>query len=171
MYLSIGNISTNYFSNNKIRLEPLNFFFVNFPKNFSILRSHPSWPPNPTPSSPSPTPNFFFFEFSQKLQFFVHIHPDPPNPTQPIFFFLIFTKTSILCSHPPCDPPLPPTRPDPPPPKKKKKKKKKFSQKLHFSVHIYPDILRQRVCRCDISALPTPVLNFATFMYKHLLGA
>ena len=27
------------------------------------------------------------------------------------------------------------------------------------------------ICRCDISALPTPVLNFATFMYKHLLGA
>ena len=27
------------------------------------------------------------------------------------------------------------------------------------------------ICRCDISALPTPVPNLATFMYKHLLGA
>ena len=26
-------------------------------------------------------------------------------------------------------------------------------------------------CRYDVSALPTPVLNLATFMYKHLLGA
>ena len=25
--------------------------------------------------------------------------------------------------------------------------------------------------RYDVSALPTPVLNLATFMYKHLLGA
>ena len=25
-------------------------------------------------------------------------------------------------------------------------------------------------CRYDISVLPTPVLNLATFMYKHLLG-
>ena len=27
------------------------------------------------------------------------------------------------------------------------------------------------ICRCDFSAFPTPVLNLATFMYKHLLGA
>ena len=30
------------------------------------------------------------------------------------------------------------------------------------------NILTLQCCRCDISALPTPVLNFATFMYKHL---
>ena len=30
------------------------------------------------------------------------------------------------------------------------------------------NILTLQFCRCDISALPTPVLNFATFMYKHL---
>ena len=26
-------------------------------------------------------------------------------------------------------------------------------------------------CRYDVTALPTPVLNLATFIYKHLLGA
>ena len=31
--------------------------------------------------------------------------------------------------------------------------------------------LTLQFCRYDISALPTPVLNLATFMYKHLLGA
>ena len=38
-------------------------------------------PPPPPPDPPPPKKNiFFFFEFSQKLQFFVHIHPDPPKP-------------------------------------------------------------------------------------------
>ena len=32
------------------------------------------------------------------------------------------------------------------------------------------NILTLQFCRCDISTLPTPVLNLATFMYKHLLG-
>ena len=31
--------------------------------------------------------------------------------------------------------------------------------------------LTLQFCRYDFSALPTPVLNLATFMYKHLLGA
>ena len=31
--------------------------------------------------------------------------------------------------------------------------------------------LTLQFCRYDGSALPTPVLNLATFMYKHLLGA
>ena len=30
--------------------------------------------------------------------------------------------------------------------------------------------LTLQFCRYDVSALPTPVLNLATFMYKHLLG-
>ena len=31
--------------------------------------------------------------------------------------------------------------------------------------------LTLQFCRYDVSALPTPVLNLATFMYKHVLGA
>ena len=31
--------------------------------------------------------------------------------------------------------------------------------------------LTLQFCRYDVSALPTSVLNMATFMYKHLLGA
>ena len=31
--------------------------------------------------------------------------------------------------------------------------------------------LTLQFCRYDVSALPTPVLNLATFMYEHLLGA
>ena len=31
--------------------------------------------------------------------------------------------------------------------------------------------LTLQICRYDVSVLPTPVLNLATFMYKHLLGA
>ena len=31
--------------------------------------------------------------------------------------------------------------------------------------------LALQFCRYDVSVLPTPVLNLATFMYKHLLGA
>ena len=31
--------------------------------------------------------------------------------------------------------------------------------------------LTLQFCRYDVSALPTPVLNLATFMVKHLLGA
>ena len=31
--------------------------------------------------------------------------------------------------------------------------------------------LTLQFCRYDVSALPTPVLNLATFMYLHLLGA
>ena len=31
--------------------------------------------------------------------------------------------------------------------------------------------LTLQFCWYDVSALPTPVLNLATFMYKHLLGA
>ena len=31
--------------------------------------------------------------------------------------------------------------------------------------------LTLQFCRYDVSVLPTPVLNLATFMYKHLLGA
>ena len=83
----------------------------------SILGSHPPYPispPNPnivftstmSPGNPTPTlpptpppPRIFFIEFSQKHQFFVHIHPDPPNPTPnptpdptPPIFFRIFTK-------------------------------------------------------------------------------
>ena len=73
---------------------------------------------------PNPSTDFIF-EFSQKLQFFVHIDPTPPPPSPgffffhknfnysftstltpqaeppPDFFFRIFTKTSILRSHPP----------------------------------------------------------------------
>ena len=33
------------------------------------------------------------------------------------------------------------------------------------------NILTLQFCRCDVSAFPTSVLNLATFMYKHLLGA
>ena len=31
--------------------------------------------------------------------------------------------------------------------------------------------LTLQFCRYDVTALPTPVLNLSTFMYKHLLGA
>ena len=31
--------------------------------------------------------------------------------------------------------------------------------------------LTLQFCRYDVSELPTPVLNLATFMYEHLLGA
>ena len=31
--------------------------------------------------------------------------------------------------------------------------------------------LTLKFCRYDVSVLPTSVLNLATFMYKHLLGA
>ena len=31
----------------------------------------------------------------------VHIRPSPPTPPPQFFFFRIFTKTLILCSHPP----------------------------------------------------------------------
>ena len=40
-----------------------------------------------------------------------------------------------------------------------------FFKYLQCSLNIH---LTLQFCRCDISALPTPVLNFATFMYKHL---
>ena len=33
------------------------------------------------------------------------------------------------------------------------------------------DSLTLHFCRYDVSALPTPVLNLATSIYKHLLGA
>ena len=76
----------------------------------SILGSHPPYPTSPptpniaftstlTPAPPTPPPHLtpsatepppspdplppkknYFFEFSQKLQFFIHIHPDPPPP-------------------------------------------------------------------------------------------
>ena len=49
-----------------------------------------------------------------------------------------------------------------------------FSNNL--SLQIWPlkcslNSLTLQFCRYDVSALPTPVLNLATFMYKHLLGA
>ena len=110
-----------------------NIFFLNFHKSFtsrftSILTPpFYSWltsslphithlPQTLLPLSPTPTPD------------------RTPSPTKN-HFFLIFTKTSLLHSHP-----LDPTHP---------KKKKyiyiyiyffiEFLQKLHFSVHIHPD--------------------------------
>ena len=72
----------------------------------------PTRPPPPHLTQPPPPPIFFFFEFSQKLKFFVHIHPDPPNPTPP---------------------------PDPPPAPPLKIFFFEFSQKLQFFIHIHPD--------------------------------
>ena len=40
---------------------------------------------------------------------------------------------------------------------------------LDFEVFL--NSLTLQFCRYDVFALPTPVLNLATFMYKHLLGA
>ena len=99
---------------------PPNFFFLNFHKNFNSSFISTLTPPQTRPLPLTPQPprlppqkkKNFFFEFSQKLQFFVHIHPDPsparsppPRPTPPqkifFYFFCIFTKTSILRSHPP----------------------------------------------------------------------
>ena len=80
------------------------FLFLNFHKIFNSLFTS-TLTPQPDPPDPPPPPQISFFEFSQKLQsFFIHIHPDPPtrppNPTPPpTFFFLIFIKTSLLCSH------------------------------------------------------------------------
>ena len=49
----------------------------------------PPPPPHLTPSATDPPPpapppkKIYFFEFSQKLQFFIHIHPDPPKKPDP----------------------------------------------------------------------------------------
>ena len=106
----------------------------------SILGSHPQYPTSPPtpniaftftptpphqPDPPPPTPSkIFFFDFSQKLQFFNHIHRDPPSPTPPSTdknFTSLFTST------------LTPPRPPPP-------FFFEFSQ-LHFSVHIHPGLV------------------------------
>ena len=89
-------------------------------------------PPPPPPPHRTPPPNFFFFEFSQKLQFFVHIHPDPPpNPTPPTdppppprpppqkIFFLNFYKNFNSSFKSTLTPPPTPPPNRPPPPKKK----------------------------------------------------
>ena len=45
-----------------------------------------------------------------------------------------------------------------------------FSNNLSLQIWTLNSLTLQ-FCRYDVSALPTPVLNLATFMYKHLLGA
>ena len=120
-------------------------FFLNFHKKFNSLFTSTLTPPptRPLQLTPPPySPPNFFFEFSQKLQFFVHIHPDPPPPHRPppppppkkkIFFFLNFHKnfnssfTSTLTPQP--DPP------DPPPPPPPNFFFLEFSQKLQFRSH------------------------------------
>ena len=97
---------------------------MDFHKTFNS--SFTSTPPYPT-NTPPPR-NIFVFGFSQKLQFSVR------TPT-PKHFFRIFTKTSVLRSHPPnlISPPIPniatnqpppplpnPTRPDAPTPPPRK---------------------------------------------------
>ena len=58
--------------------------------------------------------------------------------------------------------------------KKFKKKYFIFSNNLPLKIwtlKCFLNSLTLQFCRYDVSALPTPVLNLATFMYKHLLGA
>ena len=45
-----------------------------------------------------------------------------------------------------------------------------FSNNLSLQIWTLKCLTLQ-FCRCDVSALPTPVPNLATFMYKHLMGA
>ena len=88
------------------------------------------------------SPNLLvFFEFAQKLQFFIHIHPDPPppqtDPPPPLkFFFCEFSQklfnSSITSTLTPKTRPLP----LPPPPQIFFFE---FSQKLQFFVHIHSD--------------------------------
>ena len=63
------------------RTPPQKKFFLNFHKNFNSSFTSTLTPqPDPDlPPPPDPPPQIFFFEFSQKLQFFVHIHSDPPT--------------------------------------------------------------------------------------------
>ena len=71
--------------------HPPNFVFVNFHKNFKSSFTSTLTPPtrpSPPPPLPDPPPKkfffyYFFYKFSQKLQFFSHIHPDPPTRTPP----------------------------------------------------------------------------------------
>ena len=49
-----------------------------------------------------------------------------------------------------------------------------FSNNLPFEIWTLKcslNSLTLQFCRYDVSVLPTPVLNLATFIYKHLLGA
>ena len=48
-----------------------------------------------------------------------------------------------------------------------------FSNNLPLQIWTFKRSLNSiplQFCRYDVSVLPTPVLNLATFMYKHLLG-
>ena len=127
--------------------------FLNFHKNLNSSFTSTLTPqPQPQPEPPPPPPpRFFFVNFhkNSNSSFTSTLIPPtrpPSDPYRPPYIiFLIFTKTSSFTSI--LTPP--PTRP---------------------SSALFKYILRLQFCRCDISALPTPVLNFATFMYKHLLG-
>ena len=104
----------------------------------TILGSHPPYPkhcvhihPDPPPPTPPtwlpPPPQILFFfvnflkNFNSSVTSTLTPLPDPPPPPQKKkkIFFLIFTKTSILRSHPPWHPnsntPNPQTAPPPPP--------------------------------------------------------
>ena len=105
------------------RPDPPPHFFLNH-KNFYSSFTSTLTPPQRDLSRPPTPPNFFCIEFSQKLQFFVHIHPDsqPKHPqtdtahTPPALphFFFNFLKnfnsmyTSTLTPHspPPDTPPI-----------------------------------------------------------------
>ena len=91
--------------------DPPDFFFVNYLKNFNSSFT-PTLIPQPEHRPDLPPPNFF----SQTLQFFVHIHPDPPRPDTPPPFILEFSQKLHFSVHIYPDPLTRPPRPDPPPP-------------------------------------------------------
>ena len=92
----------------------------------------PPPPPPPPPPHRTPPPQFFFFEFSQKLQFFVRIHSDPPTRPRP---------------PPPTDPPHPPP--------KKKSFLAHLSRRLIGELIVYKGIRRPSVRRPSVVRLST----------------
>ena len=76
------------------------FLFWHFHNNFNISYTSTKTPKTvvtPAPDwTPLPDPPPFFLNFHKKFNSLFK-----STLTRPIFFFEIFTKTSILCSHPP----------------------------------------------------------------------
>ena len=111
MILIIPNIVQNLYLNLSmpfiLGLHPPYPTSPTYPKPCYPTSTTPTLDWTPPPDPPPPYPNLpplkiFFFEFSQKLYFSVHIHPDPPpQKKKKNSFFGIFTKASILRSHPP----------------------------------------------------------------------
>ena len=138
MILMIPNIVQNLY----LHLSMPFILGLHPPYSTSPTYPKPCYPnlPHPNPDPPPPLSNFFFliftktlllcsnlfFEFSQKLQFSVPIHPDPPTrppltrppPQKKKNFFLNFQKsftTSPFTSTLTPPNPNPPPPPDPPP--------------------------------------------------------